>query len=42
MDRPVVCAMNGHSMGLGAVFAIFSDYRIMVEKREDSVFQNHR
>lgn len=33
LDRPVVCAMNGHSMGLGAVFAIFSDYRIMVEKK---------
>ncbi|EKO52795.1 MULTISPECIES: enoyl-CoA hydratase/isomerase family protein [Leptospira] len=33
LDRPVICAMNGHSMGLGAVFAIFSDYRIMVGKK---------
>ncbi|EMO15566.1 enoyl-CoA hydratase/isomerase family protein [Leptospira santarosai str. CBC1416] len=33
LERPVICAMNGHAMGLGAVFAIFSDYRIMVEKK---------
>lgn len=32
-NRPVVCAMNGHSMGVGAVLAIFSDYRILVEKK---------
>jgi len=31
--KPVVCAMNGHTMALGAVFAIFSDYRILVEKK---------
>lgn len=31
--KPVVCAMNGHSMGVGAVLAIFSDYRILVEKK---------
>ncbi|TGJ99932.1 enoyl-CoA hydratase/isomerase family protein [Leptospira selangorensis] len=31
--KPVVCAMNGHSMGVGAVIAIFSDYRILVEKK---------
>ncbi|AXR68997.1 enoyl-CoA hydratase/isomerase family protein [Leptospira mayottensis] len=33
LERPVICAMNGHAMGLGAVLAIFSDYRIMVEKK---------
>ncbi|EQA47072.1 enoyl-CoA hydratase/isomerase family protein [Leptospira broomii serovar Hurstbridge str. 5399] len=32
-SRPIVCAMNGHSMGVGAVLAIFSDYRILVEKK---------
>ncbi|TGK05609.1 enoyl-CoA hydratase/isomerase family protein [Leptospira langatensis] len=32
-SKPVVCAMNGHSMGVGAVLAIFSDYRILVEKK---------
>ncbi|MBM9501541.1 enoyl-CoA hydratase/isomerase family protein [Leptospira sp. 201903071] len=32
-ERPIVCAMNGHSMGLGAVYAIFCDYRMMVEKK---------
>ncbi len=31
--KPVVCAMNGHAMGVGAVLAIFSDYRILVEKK---------
>ncbi|PJZ68281.1 enoyl-CoA hydratase [Leptospira perolatii] len=31
-ERPIVCAMPGHAMGLGAVYAIFCDYRIMVEK----------
>lgn len=33
LERPVICAMNGHAMGLGAVLAIFSDYRIMIEKK---------
>ncbi|MCG6168115.1 enoyl-CoA hydratase/isomerase family protein [Leptospira sp. FAT2] len=32
-EKPLICAMNGHSMGLGAVYAIFCDYRIMVEKK---------
>ncbi|PJZ66475.1 enoyl-CoA hydratase/isomerase family protein [Leptospira wolffii] len=32
-NKPVICAMNGHSMGVGAVLAIFSDYRILVEKK---------
>ncbi|EQA36172.1 enoyl-CoA hydratase/isomerase family protein [Leptospira inadai serovar Lyme str. 10] len=32
-SRPIVCALNGHSMGVGAVLAIFSDYRILVEKK---------
>ncbi len=32
-NKPVLCAMNGHSMGVGAVLAIFSDYRILVEKK---------
>lgn len=32
-NKPVVCAMNGHSMGVGAVLAVFSDYRILVEKK---------
>lgn len=31
--KPVVCAMNGHAMGVGAVLAIASDYRIMEEKK---------
>ncbi|EMG00904.1 enoyl-CoA hydratase/isomerase domain protein [Leptospira borgpetersenii str. 200701203] len=42
LERPVICAMNGHAMGLGAVLAIFSDYRIMIEKKEGSVFPNLR
>lgn len=32
-NRPVVCAMNGHAMGVGAVFAVFSDYRLLIEKQ---------
>ncbi len=31
--RPVVAAMSGHAMGVGAVLAIFSDYRLLVEKK---------
>lgn len=30
--KPVVCAMNGHSMGAGAVFAACADFRLMAEK----------
>lgn len=32
-NKPVVCAMNGHAMGVGAVLALFSDYRVLVEKK---------
>lgn len=28
---PVVCLINGHCMGVGAVMAIFTDYRIMIQ-----------
>lgn len=31
--KPVVCAMNGHAMGVGAVLALFSDYRVLAEKK---------
>lgn len=31
--KPTVNAITGHSMGIGAVFSIFADYRIMVDKR---------
>ena len=30
--KPIVCALNGYAMGVGAVMAIFSDYRVMVNK----------
>ena len=30
--KPIVCAINGYAMGVGAVMAIFSDYRVMVNK----------
>ena len=30
--KPIVSAINGYAMGVGAVMAIFSDYRVMVTK----------
>ena len=30
--KPIVSALNGYAMGVGAVMAIFSDYRVMVNK----------
>ncbi len=33
LPQPVVVAINGHCMGAGAVFAIFSDYRLMASRK---------
>jgi enoyl-CoA hydratase/carnithine racemase len=30
--KPIIACLNGHAMGAGAVFALFSDWRFMAEK----------
>ena len=30
--KPIIACLNGHAMGAGAVFALFSDWRIMADK----------
>jgi len=31
-EKPIIACLNGHAMGAGAVFAVFSDWRMMTEK----------
>jgi enoyl-CoA hydratase/carnithine racemase len=31
-EKPIIAYLNGHAMGAGAVFALFSDWRIMADK----------
>lgn len=32
-NKPVVAAVNGHAFGVGAVLSLYSDYRIMIQKK---------
>lgn len=31
-SKPIIACLNGHAMGAGAVFALFSDWRMMADK----------
>jgi enoyl-CoA hydratase/carnithine racemase len=31
-EKPIIACLNGHAMGAGAVFALFSDWRFMADK----------
>lgn len=40
--KPVVCLINGHCMGVGAIIALYADYRIMVEGKARFGFPESR